>query len=1126
MKLFPLTVLAASVVFTAPLSRANLIGLYTFDEAATPLNDSSGANNHLTIAAGTDPVWSATLGLGGTGAYDYSLDRLIAPIDVNATAVPKLTWGAWVRTDLITSGTRKILGHDNGDWDRTIGLDNRTPATLRYTTFVGNDPINNLGPLKGTPGPVNITDWTFVAAVYDQEAKTVSMYVDLEATSTADALVAVTEPGSFGPGATTFAIGGISPANTGEAWDGVIDNVFVYNEALPPEKLTLIRNRGLNELKGIYNDPRIEATRPTKLYGSLAFGTVPAVINRTVVIKNLGAANTLTISAPAISGANAANYSIVSAPSSLAPGASGNLVVALAPGPDSADYAANLTITSNDPDSPPIVIPLNASVTHYLSENLIGLYTFDDSANRLKDSSGYRNNITGTAGTDPVWGPTTGFNGSGAYEFSSDRLIVPINVNATVLPRMSWGAWVRTNTLTSGLYKVLGHDDGAWDRTIGLDNRNPAIFRYTGFTGTANNSGPVENTPSPVSTTNWTFIAATYDNAAQTMTMFVDLDASSTTDPVVAVTELAGFGPGAATFAIGGISPTNAGEAWVGAIDNVFVYKDALTPAKITAIRNRGLLELSNIPVGDPDILLSPASLFGDLTGLGPAPGPVSRSVTISNTGATQPLTVSAITVTGANQSRYSVTPPLPAPIPPGGSANVQVVFTPPAAGGTSVATLNVSSNDEDTPVATASLTATVTTDPNADVQAFQPLFGRMTFHALPASISRTVIVKNTGVANTLTVNAPVISGADAARYSIISTPASILPGAQAELTVTLSPLAAATYSASLQITTNDADSPGFTIPLDGSVVIVPPATLTAFYSFDDSANPLKDDSGNAHTLSLGIGADPVWGATTGFSSSGAYLFTSDSLICPIDINPGVMPQMSWGAWVRTDTLVPALYKVMGHDNGGYDRTMGLDPRPENVFHYTTFTGTGVVAGTPGPVNTTDWTFLAATYDQTAGTATMYVDLNAATTNEPLRSATEAASFGAGFGNFAIGDLRPDGVSEPWAGSIDNVFVYSGILSDEEIRNLRDNGKSAALGAQAAFEVTNWHINANGTVTLTWRSEPGALYTVRYNFDLTNPVNAWPDDADDVVSQGAITTYTTNISFAANRRVFFSVQKN
>jgi hypothetical protein len=760
--------------------------------------------------------------------------------------------------------------------------------------------------------------------------------------------------------------------------------------------------------------------------------------------------------------------------------------------------------------------------------DLIGLYTFDDPGNPLNDSSAAGNHLLGTAGTDPVWGPTTGFNATGAYDFSVDRLVAPINVNQTAMPQMSWGAWVRTDTLASNLYKVLGHDNGSWDRVIGLDNRQTGGFRYTSFTG----AGMLPNTPGPINTTDWAFIAATYGSGSASM--YVDINASTTADPLVVVTGAANFTTaGETTFAIGGISPVNAGEAWDGAIDQVFIYNEVLTPAKVTAIRNRGLLELLGIPPGDPDITVAPANIFGNLTALGVAPGPVARTVTISNVGATQNLNVTGITVSGADAARYSVTPPLPAPVAPGANAVVEVVLTPPAAGGSLVATLNIASNDEDTPVATVGLNATVTTDPNIELVSPSPLFGRMTIHAVPAQITRAITVRNTGVTGTLTVNAPVISGADAASYAIVSAPATVPPGSQADVVVSLTPGAGTSFAASLQITSSDPDSPGFSVPLDAVLVVVPPVTLTAFYSFDDPAAPLRDDSGNGHDITDMGGTNPVWGAATGLGGTGAYDFSQDKLIVPLDVNVGAMPQMSWGAWVRTDTLTTGLYKVLGHDDGAWDRVIGLDNRNPGAFRYTTFTGdannSGPLENTPGPVNTTDWTFLAATYDQPAQNVTMYIDLDAGTTADPLVTVSEFAGYGIGFPTFAIGSIRPDnpGVagSEFWDGAIDNVFVYSGILSDEEVKTLRDLGKAAALGADN-FVVTSWQVNPNGTVTFTWNSKPGATYTLRFSTDLAGAVNTWADEADDIPSGGDTTTYTTVSSFTALRRVFFAVERN
>lgn len=234
----------ATLSLTPAICQASLIAYYNFDNAGNTFADSSGGGRNITGTAGTAPIWGATTGFNNTGGYDFTAGRLIAPVDVNPGSMPAMSWGAWVRTDSVASGLRKIMGHDNGAWDRTLGLDNRNPGTFRYSAFTGDDAVNNSGPVEGGPGPVNTTDWTFIAATHDQIAKTITLYIDMNASTTGDALVSITEPAGFGSGFNTFAIGDIRPDVTSEPWDGAIDNVFVFNEVLSAATLTSFRNAG------------------------------------------------------------------------------------------------------------------------------------------------------------------------------------------------------------------------------------------------------------------------------------------------------------------------------------------------------------------------------------------------------------------------------------------------------------------------------------------------------------------------------------------------------------------------------------------------------------------------------------------------------------------------------------------------------------------------------------------------------------------------------------------------------------------------------------------------------------------------------------------------------------------
>jgi len=225
---------------------------------------------------------------------------------------------------------------------------------------------------------------------------------------------------------------------------------------------------------------------------------------------------------------------------------------------------------------------LLAILRYSASGELIALYSFDDAENPGADSSGQGNDISGTGGAAPTWGSDIGFNDTGAYDFAGGTLTAPVDINAGAIPDMTWGAWVRTNNTSPGQRKIMGHDNGAWDRTIGLDSRN-GQFRYTSFTGFGR--PVVGDLPGPESTEDWTFIAASYDSAAGTVSVYVDVDASSTDDELVAVTEEARWNNGQGTFAIGGLRPDNTTELWDGAIDNVFVYNQVLSPEEIAALR-------------------------------------------------------------------------------------------------------------------------------------------------------------------------------------------------------------------------------------------------------------------------------------------------------------------------------------------------------------------------------------------------------------------------------------------------------------------------------------------------------------------------------------------------------------
>ncbi len=577
-----------------------LLGFYAFDDAANPLKDESGGGRNLIgglDGGNANPTYLPAGGFRG-GAYEYQgTHRLVAPININPSVVPRLGMGAWVKTASLEPGLRKVLGHDDGAWDRVIGLDTRTQAgggeladgTLRYAVFTGG---NNHGPSQGDPppAPISTETWTFLAADYDQANNRVSLYVDLDASTTSDPLEVVTRDTQMSSGVGSVSIGSLSPGGSGEGWIGLIDDVFFVSGGLDEATMRAVRDGGRATLLQFGPDPALAVP------SGRVFGTLPNAQAKTVQIRlaNGGLARTLDIARVRVTGRDAAAYTVGTVPAEIAPGAGVDVAVTLTPAGREGLLQATLEITSNDSANRRATVDLTADVPFVsLRSALVGFYPFDDAAAPLKDESGNNRTLV-TAGFDPIHQPSGGFE-SGYFSYDgSQRLVAPLNINPSAMPMLTMGAWVRLDNLDPGLKKVMGSDDGGWDRTIGLDNREGA-FRFTAFSG---NGVPIANTPEPESTEAWTFLAATFDQDAALVTVYVDLDASTKDDPLVAVARPGStYGPGFNTVSLGSLRPDNANEGFVGGIDNAFFYSTVVSVADLTAIRNGGKSAILSEPI-------------------------------------------------------------------------------------------------------------------------------------------------------------------------------------------------------------------------------------------------------------------------------------------------------------------------------------------------------------------------------------------------------------------------------------------------------------------------------------------------------------------------------------------------
>jgi hypothetical protein len=146
------------------------------------------------------------------------------PFDPNPTALPSMTWGAWVKPSA-TNPIRTVLSADDSGYNRDSNIGNRGGST--WSVFTGSSVI-------GSDVTPSTSGWTFLAASYDQSSRTMIFYVNVTSTTITNT--------SFGSSFGYFDIG--HNPDYGEYFNGSIDNVFVYNQALTSTQIAAIQSSG------------------------------------------------------------------------------------------------------------------------------------------------------------------------------------------------------------------------------------------------------------------------------------------------------------------------------------------------------------------------------------------------------------------------------------------------------------------------------------------------------------------------------------------------------------------------------------------------------------------------------------------------------------------------------------------------------------------------------------------------------------------------------------------------------------------------------------------------------------------------------------------------------------------
>ena len=249
-----LQILMVTLVAVSTGSASTLVGWYKFDDSSNLGLDSSGGGKHGTVVHvnGGAPTYSPSGYTGGAAMFNGSTNGTSSgglvsiPINANPLVMPNMTWGLWVKPSTLTVNTagtnvRNLISIDNGDWDRAIAVDNRFPGGPSYGIWNGVW-AQSLGL------PVT-TNWTFLAVTYNNNhygtllngnpRGLISVYLN-------GVLQTTFESGYGSSSATSIALGA-NPAwqsSPVEMFNGLIDNVFVYDDSLSPTQVAKLNTDG------------------------------------------------------------------------------------------------------------------------------------------------------------------------------------------------------------------------------------------------------------------------------------------------------------------------------------------------------------------------------------------------------------------------------------------------------------------------------------------------------------------------------------------------------------------------------------------------------------------------------------------------------------------------------------------------------------------------------------------------------------------------------------------------------------------------------------------------------------------------------------------------------------------
>ena len=514
--------------------------------------------------------------------------------------------------------------------------------------------------LTVTGGAVDTGEWQHIAITYDNNAELKSLYVNGELSATQDSRI---EPNTSTP----FNLGAGQDFGDGFFFDGNLDDIGLYDEALTEADIKFMMENGVQEV--VVPPLRISVRSSI----ALTLGNAP--VNFDVEISNTGATEDLMVSSATMSGPNADNFSIGDLPGAIEAGDSANLTITFDPMDTIGAVSATLTIGSNDPDNETVMVELTGKVPDPAGPTLIAHFPLDsdgNSADGVFEAALEEDVEFGQPGANGATGTSASFNGS------SSRI------------QHDWNEALNPESFTLALWAKSNGGAGAWNSPVTSRNDlNPDSQGYliydaqgsgvwTFWSGNGVEAGNWQTLNGPeVNLGEWQHVAITYDNELQEKALYIDGNEEAVAADSIAPNDTTPFNIGAG-------QDLGDGFWFEGEIDDIGLWDGVLTPDQIGVVMTAGVAALGS----DPG-LQTPGTIDLPLTGAAQ-----NFTTQVRNSGQSLDLVVSSIEVAGDDADKFAITSEIPFTLTPGASADVAFTFTPGDATGQISASFVFTSND------------------------------------------------------------------------------------------------------------------------------------------------------------------------------------------------------------------------------------------------------------------------------------------------------------------------------------------------------------------------------------------------------------------------------------------------